>query len=236
MCELFGMSCNTADRANISLSHLAPYSEESCDGWGIAYYKNGKGILKREPKKARKSPGFFEFADRAKSNIIIAHIRQATHGTVCEENCHPFIRNFLSRDWIFAHNGTIDDIDHHHCSLGETDSEQAFNHIIDKIDEYTSADGLKGMYPGIKKGIQFIFDRYDRDSIRFNFLMSDGTLLYAFNHYPRKPMFYLKRPKTYGSAFLISTQKLGNDNWKKLKPDQLLVLLNGEVLLRSDTL
>lgn len=208
MCVLVGMSCNSMDRANTSLTHLASYSNISCHGWGIAYYENGRAIYRKKAEKAKESPEFFELADQAKSNIIIAHIRYATRGDKCERNCHPFIRNFLSRDWIFAHNGTIHDIDHHHRSLGETDSEQAFNQVMDKVQEYTSRDRLFGIYPGIKKGIEFIFDQYGRDTISFNFLMSDGILLYAFNHYPGTPMFYLQRSKMYGSAFLVSTK-----NW-----------------------
>jgi predicted glutamine amidotransferase len=63
----------------------------------------------------------------------------------------------------------------------------------------------------------------------------EGIILYAFNHYKEKPMYFLKREKKdYGSAFLISTQKLSSESWKKIRPDRLLMVCNGEALEFSD--
>jgi len=64
--------------------------------------------------------------------------------------------------------------------------------------------------------------------------MSDGSILYAFNHYPGTPLYFLRREKDYGGAFLISTQKLTSENWKKLPSDRLLLVNRGEILVLSD--
>lgn len=236
MCELFGLSCATSDRALPSLSTLAKeHSKKSCDGWGIGYYKNGTAHFPRTPEKAKTSAQFFNAAKNAKSNIIIAHIRLATSGDVCEENCHPFHQNLLNKDWIFAHNGHVSNPDHHSRSGGSTDSEQIFNTMLDQIQNYIQIGKIRGIYPGLQKGIQNIFERYGRD-INLNFLMSDGTILYAYNHYDDRPIYFLKRNKDYGGAFLLSTQKLSKENWKKLRSDSLLLVSNGEVLVLSDPL
>ena len=239
MCELFGLSCNGEDLAIASLSILAKqYSIENDHGWGIAYFKNGKAVLKKAPEKAKTSKDFFTVAEQAKSNLLIAHVRFATVGVQCEANCHPFIQHFLNKDWVFAHNGSIPipRHEHHPRSRGETDSEQAFNKLIDQVVRYRQKGTLQGIYPGVKEGIKSIFKRYG-NNITFNFLMSDGTLFYAFNHYEENPLFYLQKVKDYGSSFLISTKRLTpRDPWKKLRADSLLVVSNGEVFVLSDPL
>lgn len=237
MCELFGMSCNSPDTAIFSLKKFAELSPKNPDGWGVAYYENGKAHIDKQTEMGN---DYLNIIKKAKSNIIIAHLRCKTRGKVCQKNCHPFKREFIdpdfNRDWVFAHNGDIKNIVRHKRAVGDTDSESAFLNIIDKIDEYTSSGDFKGIYPGIKKGIRYIFAKSSRSKL--NFLMSDGTLLYAFNHSKSKPMYFLKREtKPYGNAFLVSTTddiiKSQGEVWKEMPLDKLLVICNGEVLIQS---
>lgn len=233
MCDLFGLSCNEKDRATRSLPVFGRYSEINDEGWGIAYYKYHKAITKKKPEKAKSSQEFFKTIEEAKSNIIIAHIRLATRGHICEENCHPFKQSFQNKDWVFAHNGNVAGITQHNRSEGETDSEQVFNFILDQIQEYQNQGQIRGIYPGLTNGIKSVFEAFGR-TITLNFLMSDGCILYAFSHYTGKPIYFLRREKDYGGAFLISTQKLSNENWKQLPPDRLLLISRGEILVLSD--
>lgn len=233
MCDLFGLSCNKEDRATKSLPKFAEFSEINRHGWGIAHYKGDKAIVKRQPEKAKASKYFFEEINNTKSNVIISHIRYATKGEICERNCHPFKQDFHNKEWIFAHNGSVHGVENHQRSLGETDSEQVFNFLLDKISEYQSQGEIRGIYPGIVYGIKELFKSYGKN-INLNFLMSDGNILYAFNHYYSKPIYLLKREKDYGGAILVSTQKLGNENWKKIPEDKLLLLEKGEIIVLSD--
>lgn len=232
MCDLFGLSCNEKDRATRSLPVFANYSKINDDGWGIAYYKDNKPIIRRKPEKAKMSQQFFKMIEEAKSNIIIAHIRLATQGDICKENCHPFKQYFQNKDWVFAHNGHVAGITRHSRSEGETDSEQVFNFILDQIHEYQNQGQIRGVYPGLIKGIKKVFEVFSRN-INLNFLLSDGSILYAFNHYTGKPIYFLKREKDYGGAFLISTHKLSNENWKILPSDRLLLITRGNILVLS---
>ena len=234
MCDLFGMSCNAEDRAWKSLTVLAnEHSGKNPHGWGIGYFENGNAIIEKAPEKAKKSQTFLSVIEKAKSSVVIAHVRYATKGDSCVENCHPFKGKLFNRDWIFAHNGTIMNIAHHIRSKGETDSEQVFHLLLDLVESYQRTGTTHGTFSGIQNGIKNAFDICGMDNT-LNFLMSDGTILYAFNHYKDKPMFYLKREKPYGSAFLISTQKLSSESWKRIRPDSLLMVCNGEVLELSD--
>lgn len=53
----------------------------------------------------------------------ILHCRLATHGSIKKSNCHPF----EAQDWIFAHNGIINNIKPY---KDLTDSETAFKQIF----------------------------------------------------------------------------------------------------------
>jgi hypothetical protein len=71
------------------------------DGAGFAYVDGGKVVVRK---------GYFSFkalwrdvrelADRA----AVLHFRQATHGSISAENCHPFL---LANGCALAHNGII---------------------------------------------------------------------------------------------------------------------------------
>ncbi len=72
-----------------------------------------------------------------KSRNVIAHIRKATQGKINLENSHPFSRELWGRQWIFAHNGDLDDFDPvlsgGFTPVGNTDSERAFCYLLDQL-------------------------------------------------------------------------------------------------------
>lgn len=233
MCDLFGMSCAKPDRATRSLPRFAErYSALNPDGWGIAYYEGGKARVIRRPRMARGDPQFERTVEKARSEILVAHLRLGNVGGVCEQNCHPFCIHSMDTDFVFAHNGTVRGIPH---PRDGTDSEAVFRELLREIETYTSLDQFRGIYPAILHGIKTVLKNYG-SSVTLNFLLSDGSLLYAFNHYPDKPIFLLRREKDQGGAILISTQKLTYEKWVEIRPDSLLVLSKGRVLVLSDQL
>ena len=86
----------------------------------------------------------------------------------------------------------------HPRSLGDTDSEQVFNLLLDHIQSYQVSGTIRGVYPGLIRGIKKVFREFG-DGV-LNFLMSDGSGLYAFNHYPEKPLYFLRKEKEYGGS------------------------------------
>ena len=232
MCELFGMSCAAPDRATQSLPVFSNrYSSSNPDGWGLAYYQGGRAIVEKNPTMAKGDPSFREAVARARSEVIVAHLRHGNVGGVCRENCHPFLLNSRGADMVFAHNGTVRGIAR---SPDRTDSESVFHELITEAVNYAGGGRIHGDYPGIVRGIKTIFNRYGR-AIHLNFLLSDGAMLYTFSHYPGKPMFLLRREKDYGDAILVATQKLSSENWLEIPADRLLVLNRGRVFVLSDS-
>jgi glutamine amidotransferase len=235
MCDLFGMSCNEQDRATRSLPAFARFATGNPHGWGIGWYEHGIARVERAPGRADRSPLFLESIEDARSTNLIAHVRYATHGEHITCNCHPFMRQYHGRDWIFAHNGWVHGVPEHERAEGNTDSEQIFNEIMDEVERYRSRGEIRGTIPALKHAIGTIFERYG-ENINLNLMITDGSMMYVYHHYPGKPIHLVQRSKAYGGAALVSTQPLGEEQWVELEPDRLLVLDRGEVLLYSHPL
>ncbi len=230
MCELFGLSCNRKDRATFSLPLFARYHEPYWHGWGIGYYEGTYARIVKNTDDPNFSLSFKRTVQNARSNVIIAHIRLATSGEVCPENCHPFRFRYLNRDWLFAHNGSID-IDYPSYVEGNNDSARAFSFMMDKIDEYLRMSRFRGIYPAVKYATQKLLEEAGEVK-RLNYILSDSNALFVFCNYRR--MYMLRREKEYGGAILISTQKLTNENWIEIPRNRILCMLNGELFVMSD--
>ena len=230
MCELFSLSCNQEDRATRTLPVFSElFSADNPDGWGIGWFEGNTARVKSAPGRADADSLFQEAMEKARSNTIIAHVRRSTGGDPCERNCHPFKHIYHDRGWLLAHNGFVTNgFDIHPDSKGETDSETIFHEIMDKVAEHQQSGTFKGQYPAIKAAIKHILDTYG-SGIRLNLMISDGRTLYIFHHYQDwngrdKPIFMLRRQKPYGSAILLSTQHLSDENWEPLPKDCLLAI------------
>src|SRR3990172_8497613 len=100
MCRLFAQ--------HASIDHdlrepLRPQSHKPPHGWGIAWYDTAGVQVRRGVMPAHADEAFVEAAREARSEIVLAHVRDASVGCVAEENTHPFVHGA----WLFAHNGTV---------------------------------------------------------------------------------------------------------------------------------
>lgn len=82
---------------------FALQSLEHPDGWGVAYYDGEHTVLSKSILPAICDELFEELSFGVRANTIIGHIRLATAGQIEKRNCHPF----RFGEWIFAHNGHI---------------------------------------------------------------------------------------------------------------------------------
>lgn len=184
-----------------SLKSLGNYNP---DGWGIGYYLSPANgvflpiILRGEPE-APLDPRYDKVVDNMVSYIKkcgIAHVRSGTSGpTSGIPNPHPFQRDGISRDFqmLFAHNGVISEdvlLDLIHVMnpvyLDSNPPDYAPNYldsdlyaiylteVIDTYLEYT-----------IEECIQIAVTKIDSalgsTAAEFNFVMSDGSTLWALN-------------------------------------------------------
>lgn len=109
MCRIFAFRSRVDLKVQRSLikaeNALQIQSRKHPHGWGIAYYLTAQ----RDPhviksmESAFTDERFRRVSSFLTSHAVIAHVRKATVGALCQENTHPFSWN----GWTFCHNGTI---------------------------------------------------------------------------------------------------------------------------------
>lgn len=260
MCELLALSANTPTDMRFSFRGLARRggaTGDHGDGWGLASFDpQGGGLnIYREQTAAAFSPVAAHLSELdLKSLVSVAHIRKATQGVVAVENCHPFHRQWLGQDWVFAHNGDIrTDIPRgdRYRPIGDTDSEAAFCWMLNQLSEQFSAP------PAASPNGHALFPLLNTYSAHlaghgiFNCLISNGEWLYA---YCGTKLHTITRRAPFTSATLadddvtvdfstlttvrdvvtiISTEPLtSNEAWRPLAVGEALLLQRGEVVER----
>lgn len=151
MCRLFGFRSILKSKVHRSLiaaeNSIALQSARHQDGWGLAYYINRIPHMVKSSKPANSDTIFTRVSGVVASETVLAHIRQATTGDSNTLNSHPFQHG----NWVFAHNGQINDFPLHkqklmrhiapslrHFVLGDTDSEVFFYLFISELTRRTS--------------------------------------------------------------------------------------------------
>jgi glutamine amidotransferase len=226
-------------------------------GWGIAFYPDEAAQVIKEHIKAVSSPiaNFYKAYPYLSSRIILAHVRRTSGTSVCYKNTHPFQRELNGKDYVFAHNGTLENysarlqIGKYH-PIGDTDSEYVFCHILSWINDV-----------GIKTWTEDNFHRLaeklrELNSLgNFNAIFSDGSYLFSYHDQGdynglsfvrREPPYELihmndedfdielaeeKDPSQKG--FVIATKPLTDEQWISFDPGELAVFCNGEMIYSS---
>jgi predicted glutamine amidotransferase len=154
------------------------------DGWGLSGYSAKRAVYfeRRAESITEDKQRVDAAADKAantQSPVIIAHIRKASEGARNVSNSHPF----HSRDWIFAHNGTVFGANasfplQDSQPQGDTDSERLFLWILEHI--RTAENSTAALIALLKKY------RPELVYSALNFLMTDGTTLWVYREYGEK--------------------------------------------------
>lgn len=184
MCELLGVSVAPAARLGVYFHEFRPRAEQNREGWGIAWWREGHAEIRKEAVPAHESALAARLADEhPASEVFIVHVRAATVGELTEANAHPWAATVLGREWVFAHNGTVQALDRldvgRFVQAGETDSERAFHHVMTRLERLSApaaADDARVAAEVLAAGRELS----ERDS-RVNFLLSDGVTLYAYH-------------------------------------------------------
>lgn len=266
MCRLVGILASEVTQFGLCLTgaprSLASLSREHPDGWGIASFDasgapapraRASWRIDKGTKRAHADERFHQIAARSAGHALVAHIRQKTVGTTRLENTHPFERD----GWIFAHNGTVTDVEALRRSAsaqrlaevtGDTDSEVLFAHFLTKLDEAgltyeTGEDARRAATSVVAEAAR----RLREAKIgAFNFLLSDG--LTCFAHRFGRSLFLLERSPadpvrerrevTAGAtlvtkwsqrrhAVLIASERLTDEPWTEI-PDGALLRVDRE--------
>jgi len=213
MCQLLGMNCNKPASLHFSLQGFVRRggeTDEHADGWGLGYFDGRDARLFRDHRPSAHSPAAELTRDRSlRSRNILAHIRKATQGAVDLLNCHPFHARLWGRDWLFAHNGNLEDfhpaLDGPWQPAGTTDSERAFCLLLQRLRQRFGDAADAGDAPDEEA----LRDALQRISLEiaahgsFNYLLSDGATLYTHRS---TELHYLERAYPFRSARLVDCE------------------------------
>lgn len=219
MCRLFAAVAGEPIDVRYELveatNPLRRQAELHDSGWGLTCFDDAKVTEIRDPLKASVDPEFERAAD-TKADLFIAHLRRATIGGISAANTHPFSFD----GWYFCHNGTI----HKHSRLlgegmqqpaGDTDSEAMFNFIMAGFDAGAVVESLQGKIAALCRLGWFS---------ALNFLLTDGTTLYAYHLGLFPVMWTTRHADTDHPVTLVATEPpAAEEHWNELPQDTLLI-------------
>lgn len=234
MCRLFGQHappeldrCEALCRDHNALrfqSHRHPH------GWGVAWYRGARVVVRRGLLPAHADEAFVTAARAARSRIVVAHVRDASVGPVTEENTHPFVRG----RWLFAHNGTVArfrrsarvraaveaEIDPalRATLRGQTDSERCFLLFLSRLQARCRLDraALEDVRAALAETTATLVRLADPRAARpssLNFLVSDGRLLAACR---RGRDLHVARALGPQHAFVVASEPIGRVAWRRV--------------------
>jgi len=110
MCELLGLAFNEAVSPGLSFRGFRRRAARNPHGWGLAAIGPRLARITKEPLNAERSAASAALATGLGlvAPVFIGHVRDASCGGIALENTHPFTRRIDGRDFVFAHNGTLD--------------------------------------------------------------------------------------------------------------------------------
>lgn len=203
------------------------------DGWGIAFYEERGCRLFHDPQPSADSE-IAQLIHRypIKSRIVVSHIRRATHGRVCLENTHPFVRELWGRHWTFAHNGKLPGVKRlplgTYRPIGTTDSEHAFCYLLDRV---------RARFPRPPARVEQLGRHIEalcaelRQLGTFNLLLSDSRHLFA---HCTTHLCWLTRRAPFGKARLLDAEVIV-DFVQETTPNDIVTVIATRPLTSDET-
>ena len=286
MCQLLGMNANTPTDIGFSFAGFRQrggLTDHHEDGFGIAFFEpadcpsmpiNASTNASTNAEGRQQKTGLRLFHDNQpssqspvadlinnypiKATNVIAHIRKATQGKNCLANTHPFVREVWGEEWVFAHNGQMNNSFIRRCErlqnngnaeycqpVGNTDSEMAFCYLINRLKStFKKRPDERALFAFLTAQC-----RYLSANGLFNCLLSNGDWQLA---YAGSLLFYLTRKAPFGEAkladedmainfsdvtasndrvtILVTIPLTENEDWQQLAVNECVIFRDGQVL------
>ena len=184
MCRLYGVYAGKPVRIHRAFAALRAQSHEHKDGWGVARFDGAQLETELGLDPAHRSQRFQELG-AVQTRSMLAHIRLASVGGVCQSNAHPFV----GEGWAFTHNGTLqrwaerrDKLEglltpaRRAAIVGQTDSERCFQLFLQFL-EGPSVRHVAHSLARVMGAVKQIFDEAQTKQSATNFLVSNGTVM-----------------------------------------------------------
>jgi glutamine amidotransferase len=254
MCKLLVLSGNReADMKSILDVFVKRFGSANPDGWGIAFLDKSTDLynIKKAYDKDRKllEDTFFRDLEKIKTKTLIAHLRKASIGAKCLENCHPFENHIGGHQFIFMHNGSVWPrrvlesklVNHKPKSSDPTDSELIFCYILDVLEEKgVNLNSWRDTVEAINEIILTI--RSESLITKLNFVLADRNYVYCYNFDELRYSYIEGNPESNsfnnkqnarskdGKIVVCSRPLLENIHWESIPQKTSMVLHNGEII------
>jgi predicted glutamine amidotransferase len=198
MCRLFGLHAGkNVVTATFWLldapDNLAVQSRKNPDGTGLGVFDGqGRPELRKQPMAAWQDAEFATEAHEMTGTTFVAHVRYATTGSHSVVNTHPFLQDGR----IFAHNGTLGDLDVLDNRLrevgtanlvqGQTDSERVFALITASIRQHAGDESA-----GLLDAMRWLAANVPIYAV--NVLLSTATEVWALRYPEPHELYVLDR-------------------------------------------
>lgn len=196
MCRLYGFRATEPTKVECTLVHAqnALMVQSRRDraglthghGWGVATYEDHHPRIERQAWAAYHGEHFQRAAARIHSRTVLAHVRRATVGLPGMPNTHPF----SSKQWAFAHNGTIPKFaklrermleaiapERHALIKGETDSEHVFQLLLTLLEREPDLPLVEIVRQVVQLVVSWCADMNTDSEVALNLMLTDGEQL-----------------------------------------------------------
>ncbi|HPX32955.1 MAG TPA: class II glutamine amidotransferase [Erysipelotrichaceae bacterium] len=221
MCEMFAY-IGEKTKLNLYLNEFFSHSEKHPHGWGLAIGYN----VEKEPVKANDSTYLkHRLQETIETGELIAHIRNASVGSVNYLNTHPFTKeDKFNNKYVLTHNGTINEYkildEYKNIQVGSTDSERIAELLIDKINEFNYSPSFEEKFSVIEN---LVFKITENNRNKVNLFIYDGQYLYAHCNFDTT-LHILEKD----DGVFIATKPVSNENWKQFPLNTLVAFKNGK--------
>jgi len=141
------------------------------DGSGVGFYQAGEVLHRKRPQTSHDKLSWGDVLEDIRSDIAIAHIREATVGDGRAENTQPF----RMRQWLFAHVGSLAGESAIREPLleslpdflrrnirGQTDSELLFHVVLSFLHDSGHLDGVDVAHAAVLSALRSALTLVDR--------------------------------------------------------------------------
>jgi predicted glutamine amidotransferase len=179
------------------------------DGWGVGFYQADEVLHKKHPQPQREELAWSTIFHGIRSNVAIAHVRDASVGTRRADNNHPF----RMRQWLFAHAGLVEGFSAIQPRLlesmpdflrrnirGDTDSEHVFHVFLSFLHDAGQLDSTdvpdQSVLAALRSTITLVdqlVNEIGAPRSNLDMVLTNGRQLYALRH--GTPMVYVERDR-----------------------------------------
>lgn len=185
------------------------------DGWGIAYYNNGKWTVTKSTSSCIDDDEIATLRN-IHPKMALLHARKAIVGEKKYQNTQPF----QYKDFMFMHNGHLKDpvvFAKKFKPEGQTDSEQFFYGLLTQLEK-----------SDVPKDILEYLDTFKNYSA-LNFVLAEPDKTYAATKFSQKPNYFKMKLGKRSDLLVISSEivpTIPNVTWSHMNDGDLIVINN----------